>query len=214
MKICSGVGCNALLSDASLFCPKCGIATDSQCDDPPEPSDGDPSQAEPIKVFSSPERFTGTDEIAGGEEIGHVRDGFMFDDKVSLWNPMMASVIGLFIGLPFCSYIHYRNWSALGFFDKATISKLWFQASVILLLASFFVPYYYPVFDAISTILVFCIFIAWYIVAGKEQEIFFKKNIDGHFKTKSLIGPAAVYVLMMATLITSIAYLYDDNAIN
>lgn len=118
----------------------------------------------------------------------------------AIWNPNAAANWSLLFSPAFGSYLHMRNWRALGEPDKAATAKVWFYASLGLLIA-------YPVIgvvggdtngaNGLARSLGLAFLFAWYFSAGRAQAKYVKDRFGSTYDRKPwlktlLCGVAAV----------------------
>ena len=89
--------------------------------------------------------------------------------QVELWNPNAAANWSLLFSPAFGSYLHMKNWEALGEVQKAKSSKTWFISSLI--------------FTVLG--LGFFVLVAWYFSIGKKQSIYVKEKFSDNYSKKS-----------------------------
>jgi hypothetical protein len=113
----------------------------------------------------------------------------------AIWNPNAAANWSLLFSPAFGSYLHMRNWRALGEPDKAATARVWFYASLALLIA-------YPVIGVVggdtdgakglTRSLGLAFLLTWYFSAGRAQARYVKDKFgaayDRNFVVAALIG--------------------------
>lgn len=153
--------CGARNSDDALYCSSCvNSLIESEC----------PMQPPPLNSISS---------------------GPQIKNKVpALWNPNAAANWSLVFTPVFGSYLHMKNWEALGNTEKAKSSRTWFISSIILAIigASFFV------------------LIAWYFSIGKKQCIYVKENFKDEYPRKPWLKPLLIAFSIFIAYIFYYAY--------
>lgn len=96
--------------------------------------------------------------------------------QIELWNPTAAANWSLLFSPAFGAYIHMKNWKALGDYQKAKSSKIWFIASIILSILG----------------LGFIVLIAWYLSIGKKQITYVKQEFGENYVKKSWGTPLLI----------------------
>ena len=128
-----------------------------------------------------------------------------------LWNPNAAASGCLLFTPIFGTWLHMKNWQALGQPAKADSARNWLIASIGLLVVSTLVMLAAPRVSGIR-LLNFAFLIAWYYASGKEQA----RYVLGRFGTKYprrgwgvpilvAIGALDGYVLVPGVLFAAIA---------
>ncbi|HJU83184.1 MAG TPA: hypothetical protein VJ600_03150 [Holophagaceae bacterium] len=104
--------------------------------------------------------------------------------QVALWNPNAAANWCLVFSPVFGSYLHYRNWQALGDEDRARTGKVWFIVSCVILGT---LPFLALVADdperamMVPRGIAFWYLIIWYFAAARGQARLVKERFgDGY----------------------------------
>ena len=110
----------------------------------------------------------------------------------AIWNPNAAANWSLLFSPAFGSYLHMLNWRALGESDKAATAKVWFYASLALLIA-------YPVIgvlggdtkevNGLTRALGLGFLLTWYFTEGRAQAKYVKDKWGYAYDRKPWLKP-------------------------
>jgi hypothetical protein len=139
-----------------------------------------------------------------------VADIVSHEESAPLWNPNAAANWSLFFSPAFGAYLQMKNWQALGEPDKASTSKAWFVAVLVILLA---LPLVAALVPGMSGLLRFsspvgvALLIAWYVSSGRGQARYVKERFGKNYPRKGwglpLLGAVGVlfgYFIVVAVL--------------
>jgi hypothetical protein len=93
----------------------------------------------------------------------------------ALWNPSAAASWSLLFSPVFGSFLHMRNWQALGQSAKAEMSRRWFVGSIAYFAVVFTAALFAPdskALDLFSRLGGLILLIAWYYAIGKSQQAY------------------------------------------
>ena len=54
--------------------------------------------------------------------------------SVAIWNPKASAILSLVLSPAFGTYLHMLNWKVLGDSTKASVSKIWFYISIVVMI--------------------------------------------------------------------------------
>lgn len=112
-----------------------------------------------------------------------------------LWNPTAAANWCLLLSVAFGSYLHMKNWEALGEQDKAASSKVWFGISVFLMLSTLFLSPHAPKLYALSQISLFVLLLVWYFASAKAQMRYVKERFGDNYPRKGWLKPIGLALI-------------------
>lgn len=115
--------------------------------------------------------------------------------QIELWNPNAAANWSLLFSSAFGSYLHMKNWEALGEVQKAKSSKTWFISSLI--------------FTVLG--LGFFVLVAWYFSIGKKQSIYVKEKFSDNYSKKSWGIPLLIGFSVFIVCIFLILLIPENN---
>ena len=108
----------------------------------------------------------------------------------ALWNPNAAASWCLLFTPIFGTWLHTKNWEALGQPDRARNSRNWFIASIVVLLGTMFASVVIPRGgEGIGRVVGFGFLIAWYYAAGKPQVGYIKARYGDDYPRKPWLLP-------------------------
>lgn len=126
----------------------------------------------------------------------------------AIWNPRAAAAWSLVLGPIFCTYLHARNWEALGQPRKAATSRMWMWAAIAITVALVIAQMALPesiIIEAMSWAASFVILIAWYYSIGKSQQAFvtvhFGQDYPRRGWLKPLLAALGVFVAFIVAMI-------------
>lgn len=94
-----------------------------------------------------------------------------------IWNPDAAANWSLLFTPAFGSYLHMRNWIALGQPEKASTAKVWFWVSLALLVAYVVMGLLGDGKSGVGRGVGAAFLITWYFVAAREQAKYVKEKL-------------------------------------
>ncbi|NHZ39582.1 hypothetical protein [Massilia aquatica] len=134
-------------------------------------------------------------EATGGTMTG--------DTRLSppLWNPNAAALWCLVFGIMFGSWIHMKNWQAMGKPDKAAASKRWLIGSTLLFIVSFALAFAKPEslagsFGRFNFFFSLAALLAWYFISAREQIRFVATTYGANYQHRSW-GTPLLYGLLV-----------------
>ena len=120
-----------------------------------------------------------------------------------LWNPNAAANWSLLLTPIFGSFLHWKNWIALGDAGQANKARFWFIASVIEVAGTVL----YATGSHSRTnlrLLNIAFLVAWYFAAAKWQARLVKERYDTHYPRR---GFALPILIALGTLVVSVLML-------
>jgi hypothetical protein len=115
--------------------------------------------------------------------------------NAALWNPNAAANWCLVFSPVFGSYLHYRNWLALGEEDRARTAKTWFVLSCVLqgLLPFLGLMTMDPQGGVmIARGIAFWYLIIWYFAVGRGQAKFVKEHLGDAYEKRGWSMPLLI----------------------
>lgn len=126
----------------------------------------------------------------------------------SLWNPSAAANWCLLFGAPFGSFLHAKNWAALGEHEKSRNSWIWFFSTSTLILLSVFAS---PVAAAGIG---FWALILWYFISARPQIKFVADKFGSNgYTRKSWAAPLLIVFFVNACFIFFALILFVAQAV-
>jgi len=130
-----------------------------------------------------------------------------------LWNPNAAASWSLLFSPIFGSYLHMRNWQALGESDKAAKSRYWFISSILLMIILTIVSVLMPESTGLYALARtggFILLIAWYYGMGKSQQQFVVERFGHDYPRRGWAKPLLIALgifcaLMFAIFLVAVA---------
>jgi len=101
-----------------------------------------------------------------------------------LWNPNAAANWCLLFSPVFGTWLHMKNWEALGEPGRARKARRWFIAAVTLIVAAFLVPAGGRALELPMRLMLFLFLVLWYFVAAKPQAAYIKSNFGSAYPRK------------------------------
>ena len=134
-------------------------------------------------------------EATGGTMTG--------DTRLSppLWNPDAAAAWCLVFGIMFGSWIHMKNWQALGKPDRAAASKRWLIGSALLTVVSFTLAFVKPEWlsgssGRLNFVFSIAALLAWYVLDARNQVRFVNATYGKNYQRRSW-GTPLLYGLLV-----------------
>jgi hypothetical protein len=136
-----------------------------------------------------------------------VADVRLTEAAPALWNPSAAASWSLLFSPIFGSYLHARNWEALGQPEKAASSRKWMVVSIIFFVAIVLAAVVLPdskAADGVGKLGGFALLIAWYYTIGKSQQVYvvarFGKEYPRRGWSKPLLAALGVSIVFVVVL--------------
>ena len=92
----------------------------------------------------------------------------------AIWNPNAAASWSLLFTPILGTWLHKKNWDALGQPERATSARLWFYAATATLVVTIGLQFVHVMPDGLLRALNFGFLIGWYYGGAKPQVIFVK----------------------------------------
>jgi len=119
----------------------------------------------------------------------------------ALWNPDAAASWCLLFSPVFGTWLHMKNWEALGEPERARKARRWFIAAVTLIVAALLVPVGARGNDLAMRLVMFLFLIVWYFVAAKPQVAYVKSNFGSDYPRKGWGWPILTAIgLLLASM--------------
>ena len=120
-----------------------------------------------------------------------------------LWNPNAAASWSLLLSPIFGTWLHMKNWQAMGDHERAANARKWLIAALAVLLVSIVLAVFLPArLDGLTRIVSFAFLIAWYYAAAKPQVRFVKEHYGDHYPRKGWLVPIATAIgLIVASIL-------------
>ncbi|MCK9684314.1 hypothetical protein [Scleromatobacter humisilvae] len=124
-----------------------------------------------------------------------------------LWNPNAAASWSLLFSPIFGTWLHLRNWQAMGDHERAGHARKWLIASFVMLLVSIVLAVFLPPhLGGVTRIFNFAFLIAWYYAAAKPQVAFVKGHYGDHYPRRGWLVPIATAIgVIVASLAALVA---------
>lgn len=127
----------------------------------------------------------------------------------ALWNPDAAASWCLLFSPVFGTWLHMKNWQALGEPDRARNARRWFIAALALIIVAFLLPVGGTSRGELPIRLVLFLFlIVWYFVAAKPQVAYVRANFGSDYPRKgwglpilTAIGLIVASMVVMTVLV-------------
>ena len=115
-------------------------------------------------------------------------------EGIALWNPLAAVNWSWLFTPIFGTYLHMRNWQALGQPREASTAKNWFIASIIVALATML--FWGPLPGLVLMTI-------WYYVSGRHQIKYVRENFGSDYPRCSFVRPCfmALFILLTACVV-------------
>lgn len=131
------------------------------------------------------------------------------DERIApaLWNPEAAASWSLFLSPIFGSFLHMKNWEALGETQKASIARSWLFANLAFYIVIPIIDIAFPsLLDHLpNSFLGFVILFAWYFSSGKSQVIYVQDKFGGQYPRKSWSKPIGLAVIALVGYLIAVA---------
>lgn len=131
----------------------------------------------------------------------------------AFWNPAAAVNWSLLFTAIFGSYLHIKNWEALGRPKDARTSRIWFWLSI----AVMGIGVFSPLSDAASAGLGIWLLIIWYIFDARKQIGFIRERYGKNYPRRSFGKPVAlgigviILVLIMVIFVDMVLIQIGQN---
>ncbi|HEY9028117.1 MAG TPA: hypothetical protein VIP05_27740 [Burkholderiaceae bacterium] len=127
----------------------------------------------------------------------------------ALWNPNAAASWSLLFSPVFGTWLHMRNWQALGEPQRADAARNWFIAAVVLIAISMLVAVgAHSSLDGLLRLATFAFLIAWYYAAAKPQAAYVRQRFGTAYPRKgwglpilAAIGAIVAAIVVMTVLV-------------
>lgn len=119
--------------------------------------------------------------------------------RPALWNPNAAASWSLLFSPIFGSWLHMRNWQAMGDDAKAATSRRWVLGSTIFFIALVLLTALLPesqVVDGLSRLAGFALLLAWYYSIGKSQNALVLARYGKDYPRKGWAKPLGAAVVL------------------
>jgi len=118
------------------------------------------------------------------------------------WNPNAAANWCLLFSPVFGTWLHMKNWEALGQPDRVRKARRWFIAAVTLIVAAFLVPAGGRALELPMRLMLFLFLVLWYFVAAKPQAAYIKSNFGSAYPRKGWGLPILTAIgLILASMV-------------
>lgn len=122
-------------------------------------------------------------------------------ERPALWNPWAAVLWSILLSPAFGSYLHMKNWLALGEAEKAKTQRNWFVGVIAALLAIMISAIFFPestLLDLLSRAGGLALLLSWYYSSGKSQRTVVESRFGSDYPRKGWLKPilAAVAVFV------------------
>jgi len=129
--------------------------------------------------------------------------------RPALWNPNAAANWSILLTPIFGSYLHHRNWLAMGQSGKAAASLKWCIVLSCLLVAYWAFPFEKMPFPELMKRVQVILLLVWYFVSAKQQVRFVKEHHPGGYEKKKwgmtlLKGLGGIVALMAVAIIVGL----------
>lgn len=159
--------CGIKISDESRFCPGCGSSVGVQASNASPLHEKVETQAS-IPTSQPPPSMPPLQSTAS--------------HGPALWNPNAAALWSILFTPAFGTFLHMKNWRALGNTKKATTAMCWFIASIILYAIYFFSSNPMPAG-------IFGLLFWWYLISARPQANLIKQQFGTAYPRKSWLIP-------------------------
>jgi hypothetical protein len=127
----------------------------------------------------------------------------------ALWNPNAAANWSLLFSPVFGAFLHMKNWEALGEPAKASASRRWAAAGVVvfvvLALASALLPE--KATDGISRAGAIGLLFAWYFASARQQTAFVKARFGKEYPRRGWTKPLLLAVVALLGFVVALGLL-------
>ena len=124
----------------------------------------------------------------------------------ALWNPNAAASWSLLFTPVFGTWLHWRNWLAMGEADRARTARYWFIAAVVVVLATVALSVLLPTISdgVLRAINIGCL-IAWFYGGAKPQVLHVRARFGATYPRRGWIVPILAAIGVLAAVILLIA---------
>jgi hypothetical protein len=135
-------------------------------------------------------------------------EGMSTEVAPPIWNPNVAACWSLFFSPVFGAILLTMNWRSLGEEEKATTSRLWAIASLVLLLLSMAAPFVAGDSAGVQLAMdgiAFGMLISWYITSARSQARYVRERFGGVYPRRGWIVPIICAIASFAVLIFAVS---------
>ena len=123
-----------------------------------------------------------------------------------LWNPNAAASWSLLFTPIFGTWLHWRNWVALGEAERAGTARTWFIASVVLVVVSILISAGSGQRGSGVRILNFAVLIGWYYAGAKPQVKYVAERFGDTYARQGWARPilSAIGAIVAAIVVVTV----------
>jgi len=121
-----------------------------------------------------------------------------------LWNPNAAANWSLLFSPAFGSFLHMKNWEALGEPVKAAAAKRWFVITLVALVGLVCANVVFPTSKLVAASIRpvgLVLLLAWYFGSARAQVAYVKTKFGKSYPRRGWLKPLAIAVLALVVLV-------------
>lgn len=120
--------------------------------------------------------------------------------RAPIWNPNAAANWSILFTPVFGSWLHLKNWQALGRAERLPAARAWLAASVVVLLATVVASIVVPASDLSIRLGNFVWLIVWYFAAARRQARFVKQELGKDYARRGWWRPLLIAIVAVIAL--------------
>lgn len=140
----------------------------------------------------------------------NIDGGLNKETAPELWNPNAAANWCLLLSVAFGTFLHMKNWQALGEHKRAASAKIWVIISCVLLLVFALESAFFPENKGIGVLfqgLLFILLLSWYFGSARAQAKFVKERFGDSYPRKGWIKPIFIGLITIFGVFASAGFI-------
>ena len=114
---------------------------------------------------------------------------------ISIWNPNAAANWSLLFSPVFGAWLHAKNWSVLGYEEKAKQSMYWVYGGIAVLILAILMP------EKIGRAMGIGYLFGWYFSSAKHQVKHVKEKLNNTYQKKGWTMPICIAIAVLAAFV-------------